>query len=490
VLEAFANNDVNALVLHPLLDTLLDFEPGGTRLIPRLAERWEVSEDGLLYRFWLREGLRYADGSPIVAADLEHAIERPRALETSPFRAHLDPIACVSWLTDCTGVRALDERELEIRLERPSPVFQYVLAMKFTAPLPRAHLGRAGGELRRGSLASGPYRLAEWIEGQRIVLERNPHYRDPDRQRPERIVMLENVPRDMQFLMFERGELDLAEKLSPPDYMWLRGRVDWAPYVQEMAQLSTFGARFHVGTRPFDDRRVRQAFNYAVNKRNTRKLLAGTSMPAHGILPPGMLGHDAALEPYPYDPAKARALLAEAGYPNGLSIDYVVHQDEEAVKIATAMQADLAAAGIAMRISIVALPVLMTNLGQRQGGAPFMFAGWAADFPDPSAFMDPVFHSRSISDESSTNFSFYKSPALDDVLDRARAERDPDRRAELYRQAERILYDDAPWLWNYHQLVTEVSQPYVRGYRLHPIWIRDVTTAWLDLGPGGERLSQ
>jgi oligopeptide transport system substrate-binding protein len=488
---AYAYDDVSLWPLHAMLDTLVDYEPGGLRLEPRLAERWELSSDRRTYRFWLREGLRYADGTPIVAADFKHAMERVLSLADSPYQAFLQdlegaPAIIERRATACGGIRAIGERELELRLARPDPAFLYVLASPITAPLSAAHAAAAGDQLRRRPLASGPYRLAAWSEGERLVLERNPHYRDPARQRPERIVMLENVPRDLQLLMFERGELDLAERLSTADLAWLRGRADWAPYVQARPLMNAYGARMDVRRKPFDDRRVRQALNYAVNKDYTTTLLAGTTTPAHGLLPPGMLGRDDALRPYPHDPARARALLAEAGYGAGLALAYTTIPDEEAAKLTASMQADLAEVGVTLEVSVLAWPAYLTQVGRSEGGLPFSYAGWIGDFPDPSAFLDPKFHSGRISDEGSANDSFYRSPELDRLLDAARAELDEERRAALYRRAERILYDDAPWIWNYHQLMTEVAQPYVRGYTLHPIWMRDLTTAWLDLGPDGE----
>jgi ABC-type transport system substrate-binding protein len=488
---AFAADEVSLWAIHPMVDTLVDFEPGGTQLIPRLAERWELSPDGRVYRFWLRAGLRYADGSPITAADLEHAIERPLSLPDSPFAQLLEgvegaPDVIARRRPDCPGVRAIGERELEIRLTAPNAAFLYFLAMSFTAPLPRAYVAAAGARMRQ-PLASGPYQLEEWIEGTRVVLTRNPHYFDPERQRPERIVLLENIPRDVQFLMFERGELDTAERLSAPDLLWLLGRQDWAPYVQRVAQRNVFGARMNVRAPPFNDRRVRQALNYGINKGYITRLLAGTAIPAHGMLPPGMLGRDETLKPYPYDPAKARALLAEAGYPNGLTIEYAVHEDEEALRLAASMQADLRAAGVEMRISVLSFPTLLPLIQKDKGGAPFTYFGWSADYPDPRGFIETKFHSKQISEDGgSMNDSFYANPELDRLLDEAAVERDVEKRAALYRQCERILYDDPPWIWSYHQVTTEVSQPYVRDYKLHPIWLRDVTTAWLDLGPEGE----
>jgi len=488
---AYAYDDITGWPLHAMLDTLVGYKPGSTQLEAQLAERWDRSSDGRTYRFWLREGLRYADGAPIVAADFKHAFERVLSLADSPYQSFLQDIdGAVDLIehraTACRGIRALGEGELEIQLARPNAAFLYILAAKIAAPLPAAHEAAAGDQLRRRPAASGPYRLAAWSEGERLVLERNPYYRDPSRQRPERIVMLENVPRDVQFLMFERGELELAERLSAADLAWLRDRADWAPYVQGQAMMTAYGARMDVRRRPFDDRRVRQALNYAVNKDYTTTLLARTTTPSHGILPPGMPGRDDALRPYPCDPARARALLAEAGYGAGLVLDYTTIPDEEAAKVTASMQADLAAIGVTLRVSVMAWPTYLTQVGKAEGGLPFSYTGWIADFPDPGAFLDPKFHSGRISAEGSANDSFYRSAELDGVLDAARTELDEQRRAELYRRAERILYDDAPWIWNYHQLMTEVSQPYVRGYTLHPVWLRDLTTAWLDLGPDGE----
>src|SRR5205814_8874432 len=116
----------------------------------------------------------------------------------------------------------------------------------------------------------------------------------------------------------------------------------------------------------------------------------------------------------------------------------------------------------------------------------FSIVTWLGDDPDPTSLLDPLFHSRYIADENATNFSFYKNPELDRLLDAAKIEGDPAKRAAMYRRAERILYDDAPWIWGYHQLSTEVAQPYVHTHSPHPIWVRDYTTAWLDLGPDGK----
>lgn len=482
---ATAYDPTSIYALHAIVDGLVGYDATGTGIEPRLAERWEVSADGLVYRFTLRADVRYGDGRAIVAADFERGLERVLKMKDSPFTSYLSTIAGAQDVvdgkaTDCAGIVVIGERELEVRLATANAALLYVLAMPFASPLREDH-----GDLRTKPVASGPYDVAVWDEGQRIELVRRAHYHDPTRQRLERIMMLENVPRDAQFMMFERGELDAAERLSAPDYLWLRSQPAWAPYVQDRPMMTAYGSRMNTRVKPFDDRRVRQALNHAVNKRSIVKLLNGTVVAAHGALAPGAFGRDDAIAPYPYDPDKARALLREAGYPDGFEVQYVTLADEQAEKLAVSLQSDLAKVGVKVEISIVTFPTYAT-ITAKPSGPPFSISTWAGDFPDPTSLVDPLFHSRGIADENATNSSFYSNPELDTLLDEARGERDATKRAALYRRAERILYDDAPWIWGYHEMATEVVQPYVKAYTPHPVWIRDFTTAWLDLGSDGE----
>ncbi|HVK87256.1 MAG TPA: ABC transporter substrate-binding protein [Kofleriaceae bacterium] len=490
---SIAYDEHSFLPVHAMFDTLVDYAPGSTELVPRLAERWEASSDGRTLRFWLRPGLVYADGTPIVAHDIITSLERALTTADSPFGPMLVELEGAQAVLDgkaahLAGALAPSERELVLHLVRPNAAFLHVLAMPFTTPQRAEHVRAAGEDLRRRPLASGPYQLAAWDEGQALVLVRNPHHADPARGRIERIELREQLSRETQFLMFERGELDAVERPSHPDLLWVTSQPAWAPYVKTQPGLNVYGARMNVRVRPFDDRRVRQALNYGLDKDHTVKLLAGTAVPAHGMLPPGVAGRDDALAAYPYDPDKARALLAEAGYPRGLDLDFVTIADEEAEKLAAAMHGDFAAIGVRLHVSVVSFSTWVSVVG-KPDGPPLSFASWIADAPDPASFYDLRFHSRAISGDSSTNDSFYANPALDGVLDAARGEPDPAARAALYRRAERILYDDAPWIWNYHQAMVDVIQPYVRDYAPHPVWGRDYTGAWLDLDAHGERVS-
>jgi len=460
-------DEISAYVVHEVHDTLLGYEPNGTHLVPHLAASWRVSADGLVYTFALRDGIAYSDGTPIAADDFEHAIERVRQLPDSPFQPFVANIARV----------AANDRELAITLHEPDASFVYVLAMTFTAPQ------------RAGSAAtSGPFVLERWDSGVRVVLRKNAHYWDAARVHLDAIEMRENVPRDVQFLMFERGELDVAERLALPDYLWVTAQPAWQPFVHARATMNTYGSRMNVRQKPFDDRRVRQALNFALDKQHTLKLLGGAAVPSHGILPPGMAGRDDGLAPYPHDVARARQLLAEAGYPDGFDVEYLIPSDEEAERLAGSLQRDLADVGVRVRITELAFASYAAALASANGPA-FAKVGWIADYPDAASFFDPSFGSRAISDDGSTNYSFYANPELDALLDAARGQQDAAKRAALYRRAEHILYDDAPWLWDYHQDMVEVTQPYVRDYEPHPVWLRDYTYAWLDLDASGDRVA-
>lgn len=462
---AIQYDEVSSIAVHALHDTLVGYD--GTRVVPHLAARWEISADGLTYRFWLRDGITYADGSPIVAADFAYAIARAKELPDSPFGTFVASVA---------DVQAPATNELAITLTHRDAAFLYVTAMAFMTP-----------QRKPDRPASGPFTLASWSPGEHVVLVKNPRYWDAANVHLDAVDWLENIPRETQFLMFERGDLDAVERLSTPDYQWLVAQPGWQPLIERANGLVSYGSRMNVRKKPFDDRRVRQALNYALDKSHSIKLMNGRGAPSHGILPPGMPGRDDALAPYPHDPAKARALLAEAGYPNGFDVDYVIINDEFPQKLSASMQHDLAEVGVRIHIQTMSLASYGTAIGQPDGPA-FSQIAWIGDYPDPTTFMDAKFHSRAITTDASANDSFYANPALDRLLDAAREELDADKRAALYREAEHILYDDVPWIWEIHPQATSVYQPYVKDFPPHPVWLIDFTHAWLDLGPHGERL--
>src|SRR5215813_11854159 len=248
--------------------------------------------------------------------------------------------------------------------------------------------------------------------------------------------------------------------------------------------LSLLYLGFNTQMKPFDDWRVRQAFNYAVNKEViVREIARMGHVPAVGALPPWLFGYDSDLRGYDYNPAKARELLAAAGYPNGTGFPVVQlwsnHQ-------AASTQAGLAAyqrylADIGVRLEIRFAPdwqALRARL--EQGTIPMFRLLWTADFPDPDNMLFPLLHSA-----SSTNRTFYRNPRVDQLLEQARQELDEAQRIALYHEVERIVLHDAPWITQQYPVLEYLYQPYVQGVELSWLGKRDIPLhkIWLNKGP-------
>ena len=484
-----AYEEMAGYVVHHLYATLLTprAAPSGsdTPIVPDLAESWSISPDGLVYAFTLRDGLRYSDGRAVVAGDFKYSLERVLTMPRSPFGSFLANIAGAGDLAEgkassLAGVQVLDDRHLEIHLVEPDASFAMILTMSFTTPLARDHVAAMKNDLRTTPLGTGPFVLESWDESTALTLARNPHYWDPRLPYLDGIVFQTAVSREASFLLFEAGELDLVTRLSSADYLWLAERDDWRPYIDRVLLMNPIGARMNCQRPPFNDVRVRQALNYAVDKQHISRLWNGQVEISTGILPPSMFGHSPRLAPYPHDPARARQLLAEAGHPDGFSIEYLTFQEGPNEAVAQSLQADLAAVGVDMTIRLVSWTTLVPTF-RRIDGAPFSFMGWQIDYADPSNLMDTLFHSRNIAEADSNNNSFYASPRLDALIDAARREPDVARRRHMYEEMDEFVHDEAPWIWLYNYGYTQVRQPYVMNNRPHPVWILDFREVWLDV---------
>jgi ABC-type transport system substrate-binding protein len=473
---AIAYDEFSSIAEHLCFEQLVAYSPARStnpvELRPGLAESWSLSTDGLVYRFVLRPGLRYHDGASIEADDFVFALERLREPSTGSPGA--------PFFADVTAVRAADPRTLEITLAQPDQSFLMVMGMYFATPYKRSWAASAGGQLRARPQCSGPFQLVSWLQGSKIVFARNPNYWNAEAIYLDRIEIDLQVDRDTAVLKFLRGEYDTVERMSADKWVSFAKAAKWQPYIHRFTGMNSYGELMDCTRPPFDDKRVRQAMNYAINKEDTVRLYGKRAVIAHGMYPPPLPGYDPTIAPYPYDPAKARALLAAAGYPNGFDITYTTTKDELAEKVAQSIQSDLADVGVRVKIELLTFPAYLTAVGKRQ--LQFAFTAWYADFPDPWNFIEVKFHSRFITDENAPNDTGYRSPELDAMLDRARRELDPERRLALYRTTERFLIDEAPWVWHYHSMWVEIVQPYVRDYEFHPVYLRDYRTVWLDRG--------
>jgi oligopeptide transport system substrate-binding protein len=475
-------------IVSLLFDTLVDHAPGTFDLRPALAERWEVADGGQTLRFFLREGVRFHDGTPLGALDVKASLERlldperasswatsqfDRIAGYDDFRAHRAP--------HLDGVAALDERTVEIRLESPDASALERFALGPSAIVPVARVDRVGREaFGVAPVGSGPYELESWERGTRIVLRKNPRYFHDGVAHASSIVIDLNVPSSSIAMRLQRGDVDLAVGywLGQQDVVWFRREPGWndtlavAP-VGEVAALC-----MNTEIPPWNNRALRRAVAYAIDREALTRPALGTLAPLYTLYPPGIPGHDPdAPWAQRFDVESARHEMVAAGYPDGLPEEQEIWYVGGAPGPAVLIQADLARIGVRVRFHAAGLDYGALT---RRGQAPLSLCGWIADFPDPVDFAEVLFHSRAVADEGSPNVSFYANPDLDVVLDRARAEQDPRRRTAMYADAERIILEDAPWAMLSSRVRIDVVHPYVRDYHVGMSPPLDLRGLWLD----------
>jgi len=449
-------------------------------VIPDLAARWELSEDGRTYTFHLLEGLAFADGRPLTAYDVVYSIERACSPDLgSPVAAsYLGDIVGVADYAagrgeTITGLRAIAPDVVEITIDAPKAYFLAKLTYPVAFVVDREQISREGPGWVRRPNGSGPFVL-ESLSRERIVLVRNENYH---RRLPalERVEYL--IEGGSPVTMYENDELDVVD--VPPSEME-RMTDPENPLHDELrvaSELSVTYIGLNVAMPPFDDVAVRQALAQAIDRDKIAELvLQGTGTAAHSILPPGMPDHDPSLVVHPYDPQSARELLASSRYgAQGEAMPELVlaisgtsgHMDSLTEAILSMLHEHL---GLQMVVHQVEWSDFLRDLQERR--YPMFLAGWIADYADSENFLDLLFHSQ-----SPQNHTGYANAVVDGLLEEARVEVDEERRTALYRQAERIIVEEAPWVPLVHGLQWKLVKPYVQGFAstsaIQP-WLLDV----------------
>lgn len=466
------------VVEHQLFAELVTFDAHG-RVVPELASGWDVRDGGRRYIFHLRPDLRFSDGSPLTAHDVVYSFDRQfwpatRGTGTAFYADVVGTDAALAGKTrEVTGVRAVGRDSVAFTLNRPEPAFLSELALLFTAVIPAGRGEQPGFD--RHPIGAGPFRLSAWLAGQRLVLSRNPCYYRKGLPHLDGIRFDLGIGEQLATIRFERGKLDLLgydRPLSSADFLefWVdprfRTRFLTAP------DNSVYYVGMNTEMAPFTDVRVREAVAMAIDRQRLLKLVNGRGVVAQGILPPEVPGFSPALRGYPYDPARARALLAAAGYPHGFSTTYWCSSNGTVVKLAQAIQQDLGQVGIRITLKPLSFASYLDGI-TREHTAPMFSGNWSQDYPDPSDFLPPMFESSQIHPVNSVNATFFRDSEVDALLEKADGELDPVLRLALYRQAERRIVALAPVVPLYHPVRYALVQPRVHGFVLNPVWALD-----------------
>ena len=429
---------------------------------PELAERWDISPDGLTYTFYLREDAQFQNGQAVTSADVAYSLDRALAPGTGSPVASLylgDIVGAAerqAGITDeVAGVTIVDERTVRIQIDAPKAYFLAKLTYPTAAIIDRADVADGPGWFEQPN-GSGPYRLKAWTQNE-IVLESNPYY---FRGEPVITQVVFDLSAGDPTTMYETGELDVApvglgdfERVTDP------ANALHAELV-EVPSLNVQYVALNTRVAPFDDVQVRQAFLLATDREIIARAMFKNSVePAKGILPPGMPGYNDALEYPGYDPELARRLLKQSSYGGAEGLPPIVFAT-------SAGGSDLAEALAFMYSETLGIEVEIQQLGWgdflrdvNRNRYPMFFLGWSADYPDPENFLDIHFHS-----ESEGNTTGYSNLEVDQLLEQARVEQDAPQRMIYYQEAEQIIVDEAPWIPLYHGVDYVLVKPYVKGF--------------------------
>lgn len=430
-------------------------------LVPNLATAWEVSPDGLTYTFHLRSGVHFHDGTPFTAGDVKHSFERVLDPATRGGRGWpLYPIKGAKdfgagKLKSISGLEVVNDSTVRFTLGEPFAIFPKMLAMPVTGIVPR-HTPPDFGEHPVGT---GPWRFVEWRHDDYLRFARNASYHGgaPLADSLEARIIPEMSTAEAEF---EAGNVDvlwLPEQATPA---W-EENDETRRLLQSAPSLRLIYAAMNTTHGPLRDVRVRRAINYAIDTRVIlRRLMGGRGTVANGVIPPSLVGFDSSRAPFPYDPARARALIAEAGYPNGVDVELWSGQSEQFPRIAQTIQAYLARANI--RVKLVQRDASSMREAARKGNTDIALKDWYADYPDAENFLYPLLHSANAG--VGGNVSFYHNATFDSVVSVSRREQNPVLRARMYREADSIAFGDAPMIYLFFYKEVDAVQPWIKGY--------------------------
>lgn len=480
---AFAKNQAIIWAVRQLYNTLV--EPDSLlNIVPSLAKSWEVSADRRVYTFHLRTDVYFHDsevfpngrGRKMTAQDVVFSLKRVMEPATaSPgawiFNDKVDPAA---------GFTAPDDSTFVLTLLRPFHPIMGILSMQYCSIVPHEAVEKYGKDFRKHPCGTGPFIFHFWDEGQALILHKNNHYFERDGA-GHPLPYLDAVKvsfvdsKGTEFLLFRQGQLDFINDIEASfkdEVLTKQGALkkEWegkialmkAPYLNtEYFGIVMDPAKPGVASSPLRDLKIRQAINYGFDRTKMMTYLRNSIGHAatSGFIPAGLPSFDSVnVKGYTYNPAKARQLLQEAGYPAGKGLppiklvsipiyadlaDYVAHQLQET--------------GIPIQVEIVQKGTLMDQVAK--SAVPFFRGSWIADYPDAESYL-AMFYSKN---PSPPNYTRYSNPAFDALYEKAIQETDDSLRYQLYQQMDQIVIRDAPVVPLFYDMSVRFRQPNVSG---------------------------
>ncbi len=446
-------------------DTLIVYKAGDfSKPYPGLAERWEVSPDGLTWTFYLKKGIKFASGNEMTADDVVYSFKRAMAINKGP-----------AWILqeNVKDIKAVDKYTVAITIKQPSAYFISTLynpvAAVVDSKVVKAHEKDGDwGEawLTDHSAGSGPFILKGWERNVGITLVRNPNYWGPA-PKIKKVLLRDIQEANTQKMMLEKGDVDMAFALTNEMKLDLMKNSDI-----KMAR----GVNLRIGylgmntlKKPLDNVKVRQAIRNAIDyDAIVKKLAKGIGIRMEGVIIKGLLGYEPSLGIYGYNPEKAKQLMKEAGYENGFEITLTTSSGPSSMglileDLGALIQQNLAAIGIKVKLQFLAGSAYLQLYRNKK--TELNIGAWGADYPDPHNFVQPFGRTGG----SLAKRLSYSNPELDKIIDKAAVELDPEKRVKLYDKAQRMLCEDGPYAFLMQPEAIIPMRANVEGYIYDPL---------------------
>jgi oligopeptide transport system substrate-binding protein len=505
---AVAFDTTSAEVSYQVYEQLVTYKKNTYDIVGDLAQSWEVSADGKTYTFHLRKGVKYSNGDPMVASDfvaqLQRIMDKNMQPKPSPGSSFFTVISGAQAYFDgkaktISGISAPDDSTLVIKLDKPQQFFLKILAMPFLSavdPKFATQVGNAALDTTK-AMGTGPFELVTNSQSQ-VVLKKNPNYwqKDADgNQLPYLDQVTMNISQDTQLaaMHWEQGQTAFMSPwliggsgIPSSAYPTIMNNPKYSKLVQKQPENSLFYLGLNMSKtvngkpNPLSNVKVRQALEFAFDRSQIVKLENNAVKPLNQPLPDTMPGYVQNLDPsaqYSLDTAKAKQLLSDAGYANGLTVEFWNRNTPDAKKQDQAIQAMMKQIGVTLNLHEVTWKDFLSKA--MSGTAQMYYSGWMQDFPDASDFLNTLFNSTQAPENNMNNYS---DKQVDAWLNEAQFSNDPQQRIDLYGKVINKVMSDAAWIPMTQTIGYACVSPWVHGFYTSPVMYDPFQYIWVDKG--------
>ena len=502
--ELDPGNSIGFYVVDNLFEGLVKFKSGSTNIEPCLASSWEISDNGKEITFYLRKGIQFHDGTAFNADAVIFSFARQYDSNHPYHQFGKWAVWSSMFSGDIDRIEKIDDYTVKLVLKRPNASILSSLAMCAMSIVSPTNAKQYKEEAFKYPCGTGPFKFVEWVKSDHVTLEVNEDYWR-ERAQLDRLIFKVIPDLSARLMALEVDEVQGIEYPDPVDFNRIKEHDDLVLITEPGMNVGFIAMNTGYGYmdsnkngfkdtneplvktpgyfEPLTKKNVRQAINMAIDKQSIiDNIYMGRAIKAKNGMPPFMLGYNDKIKDYPYDPERAKELLAEAGYPNGFKVTLHITPVSrpymfDPPRVAEAIQSYLAAVGIKVKIFQLDLSNFLLEL--LEGKHQMCLGGWFGDNGDPDNFMNVAYGTNSTSIGTAANFAFYINEQAQELLSKALVTYDEEERAAYYREVQEMIHEDAGWVYLAHETLNMVVWNNIKGFvpnptgRLffYPVWI-------------------